>query len=118
MATYSLALLIYGITMSLGLLVLAILCGATYKHIMSMARKIIYGLSSMDEFNVLLRVALFRKDFMRIIVSLCIILLKITNNMSLLPQVIMLVFLVLKIVGDGFNDVVTCCTSKLKRSHS
>jgi chloride channel 7 len=43
---------------------------------------------------------------MGIIVSLCIILLKITNNMSLLPQVIMLVLLVLKIVGDGFNDVV------------
>jgi di/tricarboxylate transporter len=30
----------------------------------------------------------------------------ITNNLSLLPQVIMLVLLVLKIVGDGFNDVV------------
>jgi hypothetical protein len=32
--------------------------------------------------------------------------LEITNNLSLLPQVIMLVLLVLKIVGDGFNDVV------------
>ncbi len=92
--------------MSLGLLVFAILCGAIYRHIMSMARKIIYGLSSMDEFNVLLRFALFCKGFMRIIVSLCIILLKISKKMSLLPQVLLLVLLVLKIVGDGFNDVV------------
>jgi len=38
--------------------------------------------------------------------SLCIIFLEITNNLSLLPQVIMLVLLVLKIVGDGFNDVI------------
>jgi chloride channel 7 len=106
MTTYSLALLIYGLKMSLGLLVFAILCGAIYRHIMSMARKIIYGLNSMDEFNVLLVVASFHRGFMRIIVSLCIILLKITNNMSLLPQVIMLVLLVLKIVGDGFNNVV------------
>jgi hypothetical protein len=106
MTTYSLALLIYGLTMSLGLLVFAILCGAIYRHIMSMARKIIYGLSSMDEFNVLLRFALFCKGFMRIIVSLCIILLKISKKMSLLPQVLLLVLLVLKIVGDGFNDVV------------
>ncbi len=96
MTTYSPALLIYGITMSLGLLVFAILCGATYRHIMNMATKIIYGLSSMDEFNVLLGVALFCRGFMKIIVSLCIILLKITNNMSLFPQVIMLMLLVLK----------------------
>jgi len=47
MTTYSLALLIYGIAMPLGLLVLAILCGATYKPIMSMATRIIYGSSSM-----------------------------------------------------------------------
>jgi hypothetical protein len=59
MTTYSLALLIYGIAMPLGLLVLAILCGATYKPIISMATRIIYGPSSMDEFNVLLRVAHF-----------------------------------------------------------
>jgi len=38
--------------------------------------------------------------------SLCIIIFEITNNLSLLPQVIMLVLLVLKIVGDGFNDVI------------
>jgi hypothetical protein len=59
MTIYSLALLIYGITMLLGLLVLAILCGVTYKRIMSMATRIIYGLSSMDEFNFLLGVASF-----------------------------------------------------------
>jgi len=41
MTTYSLALLIYGIAMPSGLLVLSILCGATYKHIMSMATRII-----------------------------------------------------------------------------
>jgi chloride channel 7 len=49
---------------------------------------------------------------MKMFFSLCIILLEITNNLSLFPQVIMLVLLVLKIVGDGFN------MSKLKRSHS
>jgi chloride channel 7 len=43
---------------------------------------------------------------MKMTFSLCIILLEMTNNLSLLPQVIMLVLLVLKIIGDGFNDVV------------
>jgi hypothetical protein len=47
MTTYSLALLICGIAMPLGLVVLAIFCGATYKPIMSMAMRIIYGPSSM-----------------------------------------------------------------------
>jgi chloride channel 7 len=108
MTTYSLALLIYGITMPLGLLVLAILCGANDKPIMSMTMRIIYGPSLMDEFNVLLGVASFFKGFMKMTFFLCIffLLLEITNNLSLLPQVIMLVLSVLKIVGNGFNDVV------------
>jgi chloride channel 7 len=106
MTTYSLALLIYRIAMPSGLLVLAFLCGATYRPLMNMAMKIIYGLSSMDEFNVLLGVALFLRGFMKMIVSFCIILLEITNNLSLLPEVIMLVLLVLKTIGDGFNGVV------------
>jgi hypothetical protein len=72
MPTYSLALLIYGISMPLGLLVLAILCGATYKPIMSMVMRIIYRPSSMDEFNVLLGVASFFKGFMKMTFSLCI----------------------------------------------
>jgi len=40
------------------------------------------------------------------IVSLCVIFIEITSNLSLLPQVNMLVLLVLKIVGDWLNDVV------------
>ncbi len=40
------------------------------------------------------------------IVSLCIIFIEISNNLSLLPQIIMLVLLVLKIVGDVLKDVV------------
>ncbi len=90
MTIYSLALLIYRITMPLSFLVLAILCGATYTHIMSMATRIIYGSSSMDEFNVLLGVASFLRGFMKMNFSLCIILIEITNNLSSFPQVIML----------------------------
>jgi chloride channel 7 len=60
----------------------------------------------MDDFNVLLGVASLPRGFMRMIVSLCIIFIEITNNLSLLPQVNMFVLLVLKIVRDGLNNVV------------
>jgi chloride channel 7 len=103
---YWLALLTYGIAVPSGLFVPAILCGATYGRIMGMAMRIVYGPSSMDEgIYALLGAASFLGGSMRMTVSLCIILLELTNNLSLLP-LIMLVLLVSKTVGDGFNDAV------------
>ncbi|CAK9189972.1 unnamed protein product [Sphagnum troendelagicum] len=103
--SYSLALLTYGIAVPSGLFVPAILCGATYGRIMGMAMKQMYGTAGpMDEgIYALLGAASFLGGSMRMTVSLCIILLELTNNLSLLP-LIMLVLLVSKTVGDGFND--------------
>jgi chloride channel 7 len=104
MTAYSLALLTYGIAVPSGLFVPAILCGAAYGRIMGMVMASIYGTGPMDEgIYALLGAASFLGGSMRMTVSLCIILLELTNNLSLLP-LIMLVLLISKTVGDGFND--------------
>ncbi len=111
---YSLALLTYGIAVPSGLFVPAILCGATYGRIMGMMMKQIYGTGPMDEgVYALLGAASFLGGSMRMTVSLCIIILELTNNLSLLP-LIMLVLLISKTVGDGFNDAVYHLHVKIK----
>ncbi|CAM6077590.1 unnamed protein product [Sphagnum tenellum] len=111
---YSLALLTYGIAVPSGLFVPAILCGATYGRIMGMIMKQIYGTGPMDEgVYALLGAASFLGGSMRMTVSLCIIILELTNNLSLLP-LIMLVLLISKTVGDGFNDAVYHLHVKIK----
>ncbi|CAM6044367.1 unnamed protein product, partial [Sphagnum compactum] len=104
MTAYSLALLTYGIAVPSGLFVPAILCGAAYGRIMGMVMASIYETGPMDEgIYALLGAASFLGGSMRMTVSLCIILLELTNNLSLLP-LIMLVLLISKTVGDAFND--------------
>ncbi|KAH9561383.1 hypothetical protein CY35_05G020500 [Sphagnum magellanicum] len=111
---YSLALLTYGIAVPSGLFVPAILCGATYGRIMGMIMKQIYGTGPMDEgVYALLGAASFLGGSMRMTVSLCIIILELTNNLSLLP-LIMLVLLISKTVGDAFNDAVYHLHVKIK----
>lgn len=103
-SSYSLALLTYGIAVPSGLFVPAILCGATYGRIMGMVMGQFYALGPMDEgIYALLGAASFLGGSMRMTVSLCIILLELTNNLLLLP-LIMLVLLISKTVGDYFND--------------
>lgn len=103
-SAYSLALLTYGIAVPSGLFVPAILCGATYGRIMGMIMGQFYRVKPMDEgIYALLGAASFLGGSMRMTVSLCIILLELTNNLYLLP-LIMLVLLISKTVGDSFND--------------
>jgi chloride channel 7 len=103
-SAYSLALLTYGIAVPSGLFVPAILCGATYGRIVGMIMGIFYTKGTFDEgVYALLGAASFLGGSMRMTVSLCIILLELTNNLLLLP-LIMLVLLISKTVGDCFND--------------
>lgn len=103
-SAYSLALLTYGIAVPSGLFVPAILCGATYGRIVGMIMRIFYKNGPIDEgVYALLGAASFLGGSMRMTVSLCIILLELTNNLLLLP-LIMLVLLISKTVGDCFND--------------
>ncbi|KAG0584002.1 hypothetical protein KC19_3G178600 [Ceratodon purpureus] len=103
-SAYSLALLTYGIAVPSGLFVPAILCGATYGRIVGMVMGMFYKNGPIDEgVYALLGAASFLGGSMRMTVSLCIILLELTNNLLLLP-LIMLVLLISKTVGDCFND--------------
>ncbi len=62
-------------------------------------------MTSMDDFNVLLGVASFLRGFMRMIVCRCIIFIEISNNLSLFPQIIMLVLFGIK---DSWGFVAGC----------
>jgi chloride channel 7 len=103
-STYSLALVTYGIAVPSGLFVPAILCGSTYGRIMGIWMNSAVGAKAFDEgVYALLGAASFLGGSMRMTVSLCIILLELTNSLKMLP-VIMVVLLVSKAVGDSFND--------------
>lgn len=103
-SAYSLALLTYGIAVPSGLFVPAILCGATYGRIVGMVMGTVHKNGPIDEgVYAILGAASFLGGSMRMTVSLCIILLELTNNLLLLP-LIMLVLLISKTVGDCFND--------------
>ncbi|KAL2634106.1 hypothetical protein R1flu_005585 [Riccia fluitans] len=104
--SYFLAVITYGIAVPSGLFVPAILCGATYGRLVGMLMGPIAGEDSLDEgVYALLGAASFLGGSMRMTVSLCIILLELTNNLRMLP-LIMFVLLVSKTVGDSFNDAV------------
>lgn len=95
---------IYGIVVLFGLFVLVILCGVIYGRIVGMIMGLFYVNGYMDEgVYVFLGVVLFFGGFMWMIVFFCIILLELINNL-LLFFLIMFVLLILKIVGDVFND--------------
>ncbi|KAG6542958.1 hypothetical protein Mapa_015650 [Marchantia paleacea] len=105
-ASYFLAVITYGIAVPSGLFVPSILCGATYGRLVGMLMTPIAGEDRLDEgVYALLGAASFLGGSMRMTVSLCIILLELTNNLRMLP-LIMLVLLVSKTVGDSFNDAV------------
>ncbi|KAJ7538540.1 hypothetical protein O6H91_11G053500 [Diphasiastrum complanatum] len=103
--SYTLALLTYGILVPSGLFVPAILFGATYGRLTGMFM-VSHGLQRIDEgIYAVLGAASFLGGSMRMTVTLCVILLELTNNLTMLPLV-MLVLLIAKVVGDLFNDAI------------
>ncbi|GBF93681.1 hypothetical protein Rsub_06784 [Raphidocelis subcapitata] len=98
---YCLALLTYGAALPTGVFVPGILCGAAYGRLVGVFVADIHPRQTVDEGTyALLGAASFLGGSMRLTVCTCVMLLELTNNLSLLPLV-MLVLLVAKAVGDG-----------------
>ncbi|XP_024543382.1 chloride channel protein CLC-c [Selaginella moellendorffii] len=103
-SSYMLALMTYGILVPSGLFVPAILCGATYGRLAGMVMVSIFGHDRLDEsMYAIIGAASFLGGSMRMTVSLCVVILELTNNLSMLPLV-MFVLLISKVVGDCFNN--------------
>lgn len=99
-AMYLLGIITYGIAVPAGLFIPVILAGASYGRV---AGTLIGGISNLNVgLFALLGAASFLGGTMRMTVSLCVILLELTNNLLMLPLV-MLVLLVSKTVADSFN---------------
>ncbi|CAI0542716.1 unnamed protein product [Linum tenue] len=97
-----LSILSYGIVAPVGLFVPVIVTGASYGRFVGM----LFGGRPHSSLNhglyAVLGAASFLGGSMRMTVSLCVILLELTNNLLLLP-LIMLVLLISKTVADAFN---------------
>ncbi|XP_075089851.1 chloride channel protein CLC-c-like [Nicotiana tabacum] len=108
---YCLGIITYGIAIPSGLFIPVILAGASYGRIFGRA------LGSLSNLNVglfsLLGAASFLGGTMRMTVSICVILLELTNNLLMLPLV-MLVLLISKTVADSFNKGVYDQIVKMK----
>lgn len=99
-AVYILGIITYGIAIPSGLFIPVILAGACYGRLVG---RLVETISSLDTgLYALLGAASFLGGTMRMTVSLCIILLELTNDLLLLPLV-MLVLLISKTVADNFN---------------
>ncbi|KAL6840155.1 hypothetical protein ACP4OV_029965 [Aristida adscensionis] len=99
-AVYSLSLLTYGVAVPSGLFIPVILSGASFGR---MVGTLLGSLSGLDTgLFALLGAASFLGGTMRMTVSVCVILLELTNDLLLLP-LIMLVLLIAKTVADCFN---------------
>lgn len=108
---YALGIITYGIAIPSGLFIPVILAGASYGRLVGTL------LVSVSNLNVglfaLLGSASFLGGTMRMTVSLCVILLELTNNLLMLP-LIMLVLLISKSVADNFNKGVYDQIVKMK----
>lgn len=108
---FLLSIISYGIVAPSGLFVPIIVTGASYGRYVGM---LIGSQSSLNHgLFAVLGAASFLGGSMRMTVSLCVILLELTNNLLLLPLV-MLVLLVSKTVADGFNPNIYDILMKLK----
>nr|UVC42299.1 CLC anion channel [Suaeda altissima] len=108
---FFLSIISYGVVVPSGLFVPVIVTGASYGRYVGM---LITSKSSLNHgLFAVLGAASFLGGSMRMTVSLCVILLEITNNLLLLPLV-MLVLLVSKTVADGFNANIYDIMMKLK----
>lgn len=105
-STYSLALVTYGISVPSGLFVPCILAGATYGRLTGRLMAEYGGVTRINEGTyALLGSASFLGGAMRMTVSICVILLELTGNLTMLP-LLMLVLLVAKLVGDIFSHAI------------
>ncbi|KAK4257930.1 hypothetical protein QN277_007453 [Acacia crassicarpa] len=101
---YTLAVLTFGTAVPAGQFVPGIMIGSTYGRLVGMFVVKYYGKLNIEEGTyALLGAASFLGGSMRMTVSLCVIMVEITNNLQLLP-LIMLVLLISKAVGDAFNE--------------
>ncbi|KVI11080.1 Chloride channel ClC-plant, partial [Cynara cardunculus var. scolymus] len=99
-AMYILGIITYGIAIPSGLFIPVILAGASYGRFIG---KLLVSISNLDVgLFALLGAASFLGGTMRMTVSLCVILLELTNNLLMLP-LMMLVLLISKSVADNFN---------------
>eukprot|EP00250_Pteridium_aquilinum_P011550 c20146_g1_i1 orf=525-2813(-) len=100
---FSLAVITFGTAVPAGQFVPGIMIGSTYGRLVGMFVVNVYKKLDIDEGTyALLGAASFLGGSMRMTVSLCVIMVEITNNLKLLP-LIMLVLLISKAVGDVFN---------------
>ncbi|XP_039125599.1 LOW QUALITY PROTEIN: chloride channel protein CLC-c-like [Dioscorea cayenensis subsp. rotundata] len=110
-AVYFLGLVTYGIAVPSGLFIPVILAGATYGRIVG---TLLGPISDLDTgLFALLGAASFLGGTMRMTVSVCVILLELTNDLLMLPLV-MLVLLISKTVADSFNKGVYDQIVKMK----
>lgn len=110
-AIYCLGIVTYGIAVPSGLFIPVILAGASYGRIVG---TLLAPLSDLDAgLFALLGAASFLGGTMRMTVSVCVILLELTNNLLMLPLV-MLVLLISKTVADCFNKGVYDQIVKMK----
>ncbi|KAI3770441.1 hypothetical protein L6452_01574 [Arctium lappa] len=99
-AMYILGIITYGIAIPSGLFIPVILAGASYGRFVG---KLLVSISNLNVgLFALLGAASFLGGTMRMTVSLCVILLELTNNLLMLP-LMMLVLLISKSVADNFN---------------
>ncbi|KAF8716475.1 hypothetical protein HU200_026297 [Digitaria exilis] len=97
---YTLGILTYGVAVPSGLFIPVILAGASFGRLIGTLLGSISGLDL--GLFALLGAASFLGGTMRMTVSVCVILLELTNDLHLLP-LIMLVLLIAKTVADCFN---------------
>ncbi|XP_059447015.1 chloride channel protein CLC-c-like [Corylus avellana] len=110
-AIYFLGIITYGIAVPSGLFIPVILAGASYGRLLGI---LLGSLSDLDAgLFALLGAASFLGGTMRMTVSLCVILLELTNDLLMLPLV-MLVLLISKTVADCFNKGVYDQIVKMK----
>ncbi|KAE8126202.1 hypothetical protein FH972_020943 [Carpinus fangiana] len=110
-AIYCLGIITYGIAIPAGLFIPVILAGASYGRLVG---RLFESISTLDMgLYALLGAASFLGGTMRMTVSLCVILLELTNDLLLLPLV-MLVLLISKTVADNFNKGVYDQILKIK----
>lgn len=111
LSCFFLSMVSYGVVAPAGLFVPVIVTGASYGRLVGM---IIGSGSTLNHgLFAVLGSAAFLGGTMRTTVSLCVILLELTNNLLLLP-LIMLVLLISKTVADAFNGNIYDLIMKLK----
>lgn len=111
LASYALGVLSYGVVAPSGLFVPIILTGATYGRLVAM---LLGRHSGLDHGLVaILGSASFLGGTLRMTVSVCVIIVELTNNLLLLPLV-MLVLLISKTVADSFNASIYDLIMRLK----